>query len=247
LANKTIFSLVIVSFLLSSMLFSSNQAFAVLVNGVDETTLGTFSPQAVVSQQACHDIDYIFTGTGSGSLGATNFIGADFSVRIWSNTCDVVAIGSSIFNVGALMAEVEVDGVGTASVTQETGVFSNTGGCDCVGWGEFIGNINQGDIYDLFGVGVAAASYDLTTDFGPGFDPFPEGFFSTVSTDAGIFDVSNISDGSFVAQLKIPVGGELIPLDTTSLLLAGTQMNAAWMIPVIVSAIGIGIVIARKF
>jgi len=27
----------------------------------------------------------------------------------------------------------------------------------------------------------------------------------------------------------------------------GAQMNAAWMIPVIVSAIGIGIVIARKF
>jgi len=30
------------------------------------------------------------------------------------------------------------------------------------------------------------------------------------------------------------------------LVLAGTQMNAAWMIPVLVSAIGIGIVIARK-
>jgi len=30
------------------------------------------------------------------------------------------------------------------------------------------------------------------------------------------------------------------------LLLAGAQMNAAWMIPVIVLAIGIGIVIARK-
>jgi len=44
-----------------------------------------------------------------------------------------------------------------------------------------------------------------------------------------------------------PVGGELIPLDTSSLLLAGAQMNAAWMIPVIVSAIGIGIVLARKF
>jgi len=43
------------------------------------------------------------------------------------------------------------------------------------------------------------------------------------------------------------VGGELIPIDTTSLIVAGAQMNAAWMIPVIVSAIGIGIVIARKF
>ncbi len=43
------------------------------------------------------------------------------------------------------------------------------------------------------------------------------------------------------------VGGEFIGVDTTSLLVAGAQMNAAWLIPVIVSAIAIGIVLARKF
>ncbi len=43
------------------------------------------------------------------------------------------------------------------------------------------------------------------------------------------------------------VGGEIIPLDTTMILAAGAQYTAAWMIPVIVSGIGIGIVIARKF
>ncbi len=43
------------------------------------------------------------------------------------------------------------------------------------------------------------------------------------------------------------VGGDIIPLDTTMILVAGTQTTAAWMIPVIVSAIGIAIVIARKF
>jgi len=43
------------------------------------------------------------------------------------------------------------------------------------------------------------------------------------------------------------VGGEIIRIDTTSVLVAGTQNTAAWMIPVIVSGIGIGIVIARKF
>jgi hypothetical protein len=43
------------------------------------------------------------------------------------------------------------------------------------------------------------------------------------------------------------IGGELIPLDTTMVLVAGSQNTVAWMIPVIVSAIGIGIVIARKF
>jgi len=38
-----------------------------------------------------------------------------------------------------------------------------------------------------------------------------------------------------------------MPLDTKMILVAGTQYTAAWMIPLIVSAIGIGIVIARKF
>ena len=45
----------------------------------------------------------------------------------------------------------------------------------------------------------------------------------------------------------VTVGGELIPIDTSSLLVAGAQMNASWMIPVIVSGIGFAIVIARKF
>ena len=43
------------------------------------------------------------------------------------------------------------------------------------------------------------------------------------------------------------VGGDMIQIQTTSVLAAGAQYTAAWMIPVIVSAIGIGIVIARKF
>jgi len=43
------------------------------------------------------------------------------------------------------------------------------------------------------------------------------------------------------------VGGEIIPIDIKALILAGTQTTAAWMIPVIVSVVGIGIVLARKF
>jgi len=44
-----------------------------------------------------------------------------------------------------------------------------------------------------------------------------------------------------------PVGGELIPIEATSLILAGTQTTLSWLIPVTVSAIGITIVIAREF
>ena len=50
------------------------------------------------------------------------------------------------------------------------------------------------------------------------------------------------------AQLQCDaVGGEFIGIETTSVLAAGAQYTAAWMIPVIVSAIGIAIVLARKF
>ncbi len=43
------------------------------------------------------------------------------------------------------------------------------------------------------------------------------------------------------------VGGDMIQMQTISILAAGAQYTAAWMIPVIVSGIGFAIVIARKF
>jgi len=43
------------------------------------------------------------------------------------------------------------------------------------------------------------------------------------------------------------VGGDMIPIDSTMVLVGGAQYTAAWIIPVIVSGIGFAIVIARKF
>jgi len=47
--------------------------------------------------------------------------------------------------------------------------------------------------------------------------------------------------------IDILVSGTPIPIDTTMVLLGATQTTASWMIPAIIAAIGIGIVIARKF
>ncbi len=69
--------------------------------------------------------------------------------------------------------------------------------------------------------------------------------------DGDSVDFLGESSGSIIAVQGAPppppVGGTMIPIDTTTLLLAGAQMNAAWMIPVIVVAIGFAIVIARKY
>jgi len=44
----------------------------------------------------------------------------------------------------------------------------------------------------------------------------------------------------------IPIGGELLPLDTTALLLAGVQSVSMWMIPVVVAGIGIGVFVIKR-
>jgi len=71
-----------------------------------------------------------------------------------------------------------------------------------------------------------------------------------VATDlsGNVFVAGRDSNNAFKIALEVStaVGGELIPIETTSLILAGAQ-SFSWMIPVIVSGIGIGIVIARKF
>jgi len=51
--------------------------------------------------------------------------------------------------------------------------------------------------------------------------------------------------GLAARQLSV-VGGEIIPLDTTMILVAGAQYNAAWILPVLVAGLGFAIVIARK-
>ena len=82
----------------------------------------------------------------------------------------------------------------------------------------------------------------------------PAGCFSVSAIPAQVVTVTDTGNAGCMAQSHIDfifdgvvVGGELISLDTTMVLLGATKTTASWMIPVLVSAIGIGIVIARKF
>ena len=88
-----------------------------------------------------------------------------------------------------------------------------------------------------------------TCDFGQIWDPNSVQCIPDDQCPNGIY-------GLLLATVGIPhcflvpmmaVGGEFLGVDSTALLVSGAQMNASWMIPVIISAIGIGIVIARKF
>jgi len=43
------------------------------------------------------------------------------------------------------------------------------------------------------------------------------------------------------------VGGEIIPIESTAVLLTAAYMTTSWLVPVVVASIGIGIVLARRF
>jgi hypothetical protein len=209
--------------------------------GMDPVNVeGVANPQSVLSpQQVCSDIDYTFTGTGSGTLNGVPFPSSDFTVTVWANTCDVMEIfGPEVFTVLATAAEVDIDGVGIVQITEETGLFANNNN-GALGWSFFDGNDLDSDIYDLFN--VLPPAYDLTTDFGPLFDADPIGFFNPVVTDSGLLFITGITDGTFEAELKdMVVGGEFLPIDNTALMLAGLQSSAIWMIPTLAGLAGAG-------
>jgi len=127
----------------------------------------------------------------------------------------------------------------------------------------FDGFVNEGLSFkiDTVGVNRPLVSESMNSDgvFEPGetwqfiiqdyFDPLglSPALLGSLGIGADSFG-DGISTGSIVALPRVSaVGGDIVPLDSTMVLVAGTQTTAAWMIPVIVSAIGIGIVIARKF
>ncbi len=41
-------------------------------------------------------------------------------------------------------------------------------------------------------------------------------------------------------------GGEMMPIDTTALLVAGSSSTASWIVPIVVSAAGIGLLIQTQ-
>jgi len=108
--------------------------------------------------------------------------------------------------------------------------------------------LQPGDYALVFGAGeFGATGQGVMTD--NNFDtPEGVGSYITWQTNNNWVPIVTHDDLRFTVNgLGIPpVGGELIPLDTSALLLAGAQMNAAWLIPVIVAAAGIGIVLSRK-
>ena len=108
------------------------------------------------------------------------------------------------------------------------------------GWTLTHGELNLS--YHNFGILQIFGSY---VQFGSIF--FNDG--GVIVECGGSFDIfGGILDGlDPIIQECFLVGGELIPLDTTALLVAGTYSTASWLIPVLVAGVGFVIIVLRKF
>jgi len=88
----------------------------------------------------------------------------------------------------------------------------------------------------------------------PGFNPNPEPAGAFVFINA-LFEDANGDPIPIPSNLDIqfgsddeicpPIGGEIIPIEVTSLILAGAQ-TFSWMIPVVLSVLGIGLFVIRR-
>jgi hypothetical protein len=119
-----------------------------------------------------------------------------------------------------------------------------------------------GEAFFEFPLSYDSISFD---DFprinGMDFDPQSEILYASIRTDApaSFFGTIDVLTGNIVVlgptinkldaiaiAPQIVIGGELLSLDNSALLLAGVQSVSMWMIPVVVSGAGIGIFMIKR-
>ena len=160
---------------------------------------------AAVGDLRAEPITYIFTGTGSGTLGATVFTDAEFTITVSADTEVGGSIGGAlvIFDTPVIAATVTLDGFSPAVVSPSgLKVFCNQTS-SVVGLNRFVG----GDLVTL--VDPAFSNFDLDTPLGPIFTPESgvEGQFQNLLTDVGGLTMNSMADLSFEAILGMVGGG----------------------------------------
>jgi len=99
----------------------------------------------------------------------------------------------------------------------------------------------------IFWLGLRTPFADDFLSQGIAGDSTVTGFELNVSTDGGVNWITAAGfDFPFTLTTKTQIGGKLLPIDTTALLLAGMQTNLAWIIPIALSVIGLGVILVRK-
>jgi len=133
---------------------------------------------------------------------------------------------------GTVIAENDED----IDVNDGATFFNDCGGTVLIGPGNAQFRANSGGT--IINLGSITSIGDGTMDLNSG-SLFQDGGITLVTFDDTDGTIEQIENTCIV-------GGSLLPIDTTALLLASAQSISMWMIPVVISAVGIGLVLVRK-
>ncbi len=190
-------------------------------------------------------------------------IGAILLLGTLANASDAYAIKAT--SVDMIYTNTDASGGGFMTVKKSTSSY-NTNPCDATSPCDTGLTVAHGDVFTVLPI-TGKSTLEAETDFlidGTFFsfsNKLPDTSLHTscsATLEPGIFGSVTIGlvthtltvvdvEGGDKECMGAVVGGTGFVIDKTALLLATAQTNALWLIPVIASAIVIGIVIARKF
>lgn len=163
-------------------------------------TAGTVSADSII---------YTFTGTGSGTVGTSNFLNQSISITVLGNTENVINAMAGIFVNASLNTSIDIPSIATIRVEDLTNMFSNsTPNSAGIGIGDSTLHLA------LFGL-IPANSYNLTSDSGPLFNANPVAAteFVNVATSEGTLDMTSWTNVTFNASLSpVPEPGSVLLL-----------------------------------
>jgi len=217
---------VIVSILILTVISLIPSSYAQAINGIDESLTQPDIPLAPVAADGTW-FEFRFSTAGVDATGCT------------SGTC------------------VPSSGTPTSFAPSPPWTFTcASGGCILTVTDAFL----NGDQFTVFDFGGSIGTTSAVAVSGScGSDP--QVCLVSASSSSGVFNlaagshsltikplVSPFNSGAayFKAVPPTPVGGTMIPLDTTALLLAGVQSISMWMIPVVAAGIVIGIFVIKR-
>jgi len=206
--------------------------FAILISAISGMT--PYAQAVTMGFQDGYDpANWTFNANGGdGSFDASN---APNKIMITGNDNGIGGINTTY--------EVEIFCDGTVSFDwfyqgEEGGFF--VGGTAFFDPSGYLLNGGLTQLTDDFGGEVQSGSASTPVVLG---DVFGFYIFSTDGVAGpGIFTMID----NFEGPTCLAVGGEIIPLDQTALLLAGAQSISMWMIPVVVSGAGIGVFVIMR-
>lgn len=144
-------------------------------------------------------IQFIYTGTGSGSLNGNSFSNATFVFSQVGDTSNKLSCGTGCSFIDAISATVSIDGVGSYAFVTGTRTFNYQG---LVGFSR--AGLYGADLYNVFNVGP---TYDLSSAIGPvsGNASLIQWSYSPIVTTAGVLNFADgTSLGSFQAVVAVP-------------------------------------------